>query len=260
MSKGMHVRLQYGIMLHEGERRYHNVRAEGQDHISALISGVRHLLEISEGFESDDTKRTRYTLLRTFIWNRERWKSDSLVTLRGSDGSACTEYMFSVPLPLETPDGDNYQLVGYWDRVAVSDGGVYIPDLKHTSNSINEYYGEKFDPDNQMNFYDLAGHLSFENFKGIVVDVVQTAVNFSRPMRAMLSISDERREEFLQETMQWIKIAERMAEEGYPANDKSCQIYGGCDFINVCRHAPSARAAYLAEDFVTRKWNPLEQR
>lgn len=58
-------------------------------------------------------------------------------------------------------------------------------------------------------------------------------------------------EEFVVDTLEWIRSAERWAARAYwPMNRASCNNYGGCAFRGVCSRDPSVREIILRSDFI----------
>jgi len=58
----------------------------------------------------------------------------------------------------------------------------------------------------------------------------------------------------------WLDQAKRCAETNtYPMNPAACTAGFTCEYHDLCRHAPKARAIYASE-YEPFEWNPLENR
>jgi hypothetical protein len=96
---------------------------------------------------------------------------------------------------------------------------------------------------------------------GIIVDAVQMGVNFSRFQRYPIYYTPEDIEEFLNETQLWLQTAALYAESGHwPANQESCDKYGGCPFREICTKPAGRREMYLRTYFTQQTWDPLVAR
>jgi hypothetical protein len=263
--------LTYGIWFHEAAELYHKLRAQEHDHDEAVESVIKDALcksgvRDAEGtfipWESDDNRRTRFTLVRAVVWYLETYRDDSLITLLRTDGKPAVELSFRIPIQLHTPDGFDYLLCGHLDRVAYLDGHLYVTDYKTSGNGLGSRFFDNFSPSNQMSMYTFAGNIIFNRpLAGVIVDGIQCAVGFARFGRGFAPRTQNQIEEWLEDTMQWIKIAEHYAAtQHWPMNDTACSMYGGCSFRGTCSKDPSVRENYLKADFVKRIWDPLVSR
>ena len=48
--------------------------------------------------------------------------------------------------------------------------------------------------------------------------------------------------------------------QSWPQNDTSCDMWGGCPFRSVCSRPPASREQWIAAEFTTRLWDPLQVR
>lgn len=95
-----------------------------------------------------------------------------------------------------------------------------------------------------------------------MIDAAQVLVGGTRYERGMTYRTQGQLNEFLEETIGWMKLQRYHAEKDFwPANEKSCDKYGGCPFREICSKDPSSRQAFLESGFEKQKpWNPLEVR
>ena len=94
---------------------------------------------------------------------------------------------------------------------------------------------------------------------GFIVDAVQTGVHFCRFNRSIFNVSQPSIDEWYQDAMYTIGLADAYSEnEYYPANFTSCGNYGGCKFREVCGEAPEHRTILLQEDFIREPHDDLK--
>ena len=131
-------------------------------------------------------------------------------------------------------------------------GATYIKDIKTTKSGLGTRYFDRYSPDNQFSLYVLAGQICFDvEVKGIIADAIQVGTNFSRFERALVPRSKEVLEEWLVDARWWLRAMERCAQDDYwPQNDKSCGLYGGCEFREVCSMRPASRETWLERNYV----------
>src|SRR5260221_1442195 len=154
-------------------------------------------------------------------------------------------------------------LCGHLDRIAEMGGASYISDIKTTTHSLSPQFFDQFTPWNQCSMYGIAGRVAFGfQIKSLIVDGIQVGVNFSRFQRGLVARSEEFLIEWLDEVTQvWLPRMESSAtNQRWVANDKVCDMYGGCPFRPVCARPPQARAQWLKANYVKRIWDPLQVR
>lgn len=254
--------LHFGIAFHEGLAGYYQAKVDGQSHNKAIAAGLRRAWAAWGDYQSDDNCRTKFTLSRGLIWYADRYVEDPAETVVMKDGTAAVELSFRTTLPMHNPDGGQYMVCGHLDRV-VKVGDVFrVSDAKTTKTTISDYYLRMYDLDVQMDLYDFAGRIVLmDEISGIMLDVMQTAVNFSRFQRAFTDRKPGQREEWMDEILFWIEQAEICAiNEYWPANKTSCSKFGGCRFREVCTKEPCSRKVVLESDFKVERWNPLQSR
>lgn len=260
-TKNQSLHLDFGIFYHKALEEFDKAKAEGVSHDNATYIAVRTALEISKKFIGDNYKN-RQTLVRAITWYLEHFRDDGATTVILRNGKPAVELSFKMELPLISPDGEPYLACGHLDKAVHWQGGVYIVDRKTTKGQLGSIYFDQYSPNNQMSMYSMAGKVVLEqDAAGIIIDAVQIAVGFCRYARGICNRTKGQLDEWLEETLQWIKMAERFAETGsWPMNETACGMYGGCHFRPVCSKDPAVRHNFLEADFIKRMWNPLEVR
>lgn len=263
--------LQFGILYHSALELYDKRRTQGWSHQDALRDAVRATLEWSgtrdenrtwHRWQTDDTARNLENLVRTIIWYAEQFQDDAARTVQLENGEPAVEMSFRMELPLEAPTGDPYLLCGHMDRLVEFQDSIWVMDRKSTKTTLGDFWFKQWSPDNQMSLYALASKVVYKvPAAGVIIDGAQVGVNFSRFARGFAHRTQAQLDEWLDDTLFWIKMAERFVDEGHwPQNDKACHHYGGCPFREVCGKDPSVRKAFLGADFERKVWDPLETR
>lgn len=260
-TKEQSLHLDFGIFYHSALEEFDKAKAQGATHDEATRTSIRKAMEISKDFTGDNIKN-RFTLVRSIVWYLEHFREDPAETIILANGKPAVELSFRMDLPFNTPDGEPYLLCGHLDKAVRWQGAVYILDRKTTKGQVGSYYFDKFSPENQMSLYSLAGKVVLErDASGIIIDAVQLAVGFARFARGIVHRTKGQLDEWLADTETWIRLAEHFAKtKSWPMNDKSCDMYGGCEFREVCSKDASIRETFLQADFIKREWNPLQSR
>ena len=232
----------------------HNLDAEGN-----ALPGTGHAVQFYH------SAKTRENLIRTIVWYLEEFRVSDFTTLVTSEGKPAVEFTFK----LEADNG--IILCGHNDRIVEYEGHYFVQDQKTTGGTVSAYSFEQYDLDIQMSLYTFAGSAIFSTpIKGVMIDVAQIAVGFSRFMRGFTHRSPDQLEEFYSSIM--AKIAEvqeqsrRFADTGnpdaFPMNYTACGNYGGCPFRKVCRQPKQFRDNFLRSNMQKRSvpWNPLVSR
>lgn len=216
---------------------------------------------VKVAWDSGDKHKNRFNLVRSAVWYLEQFKDHPLETIVLANGKPAVELSFRFEPGWYTLGGEPYILCGHLDRLAKMGNQSYILDRKTTKNGVDQKFFSGFTPDNQMSLYTIAGRVCFgHDVSGVIIDGAQVAVNFTRFERGFADRTLDNQEEWLEETRDWIEIAEGYARrERWPANDKSCSNYGGCSFRDICSKSPKVRETYLKK-FETRTWDPLVPR
>lgn len=256
------VTLHFGICYHKMLETYEREKIRGRDFNTSLRSALAAAWKEWGDYVSDDNRRTKFTLTRAGIWYADKYLVDPAETLVLPSGEAAVELSFRIMLPWDHPGGDPYLICGHLDRIAKLGDDIRVVDAKTTASTISDHYLSMYDLDVQMDLYDFFGRIALsDEISGIMLDVCQTAVTFSRFQRAFSDRKPGQREEWFKELHYWIIAAEMCALEGYwPQNKTSCSKFGGCRYREVCRRDPSVRELVLKSDFKVEHWNPLENR
>lgn len=267
ISRSKSIHLIFGGWYASGVERYAHACAKGMSHEDAVLhmiqwvmenSGIRDAEGVFHPWESGDTLKNRYTLVRSLVWNVEDRLGTPFQTLILANGKPAVELSFS--FPLFELEGETIFYSGHMDEVVTFEDREWVKDDKTTKNALDAHYRQTFSPDNQMSGYTVAGKIVLARpIQGVLVRAAQIGVNFNRfatfPVPRPQSVLDE-----------WTKDAQivigRAREDAlrnhWPMNDKACF---GCEFRRVCSVSPSHRDAWLKEDFLQRPpWNPLEAR
>lgn len=265
--QGESVHLFFGQLFHAGLELYARLRTEEATHEYACEEVVGFLLEKTwingKPWESDNSKKTRETLLRSVVWYLEQYRDDTAHTFILANGKPAVELSFSFDMDASAPNGRKYVLSGHLDRLVEFDGTLFVMDHKTTGSSLGAFYFTEFNPHNQMSLYTLASRVVFNApISGVIIDAAQIAVGFTAFARGITMRSEDQLDEWLRDTVEWLRLAEHYASSGhYPRNENSCHKFGGCQFRDVCAKSPSVRDNFLRAEFKqTDPWNPLKTR
>lgn len=202
------------------------------------------------GMISVSKQKNRNTLLRSLLYYMDT-SDDRVAPYIFPDGTTAVELDFTIPLPLVNPDGEPYLLTGKMDGMVQFAGEVVPRERKTTKSVPNAHFFQQYEPDVQIDTYDLVCYLLFSPLldpkpHGVMVEVTQVTEHETTIERQIINISEERRAEWLLDLQYWIKQAEECARSGYyPKNTASCGMYGGCEFRSICKMAPSSRSLFL---------------
>ncbi len=252
--------LWFGIQFHKAIENY--VKAQVAGKTDPLLIAITQALKDSWGYECTDNRRNRYALIRALVWYADHYKDSPAEVVVLKNGKPAVELSFRMPLEITSPDGDQYILVGHMDAVIKFAGGVYVNEIKTSVYALDDNFADRFTPDNQISNYSIASKVSLEiPSKGVIIDGIQTGVNFTRFRKFIAPRSEENLAEHLRAVKIFIGQAESYARAQYwPLNTSSCSKYGGCTFRECCAKAPSVRRAFLKSKFVVKPWNPLDNR
>lgn len=269
-SKHENVHLTFGIAMHSALETYDRERALGADHEEATRCAVRRALrdtwrfDVKRPWQSDDSQKNRLTLVRSVVWYLAQYEFDPAKTIILSNGKPAVELSFRFDLELESHiSSDTYLLCGHLDKMVELEDKIWTLDRKTSKQMLDDKYFDKYSPDNQMSLYDVAGNLIYQdrNISGLIIDAMQVGASFTRFKRGKVYRSKTQKEEWLKDTVYFIRQAERYALDNYyPKNDKACTMYGGCPFRLVCSASPESRAPLLNGLFTRRTWDPLVTR
>lgn len=261
---------------------YERRKAKEVSHDDSVHDTLRALLQrINDwnpkpGTKSEELK-SKENLVRTVVWYLDHYENDAAKTVILENGKPAVELSFAFELDFGPDDpqewaGDdfshgpipNYLLCGHLDKIVSFSGDLFVMDHKTTTTTPSGRYFDGFNPHNQMTTYTIASQTIMKSpIKGVIVDAVQVAVGFIRPVRGITYRTNDQLEEWLADTERWLGQAERYAEEGHwPMNDTACGMYGGCRFREVCSKSPKVQQRFLESAFTqeNERWNPLKPR
>ena len=234
---------------------YHQHRALGESHKVAVQHAVMYRLAGTVGWHTDNTVKNRETLIRSIVWYLDTYENDPCETVILADGTPSVELTFQFQLD------DDIILAGHLDRIVRYAGDVYIQDQKTTKATIGGYYYQRYNPDDQMSLYTIAGQIVYQQpIKGVMIDVAQIAVGFTRFERGFTFRTAAQTQKWLADAKYWIYRTWEAADAGWPLNDAACMMYGGCPFRAVCSKDPSVQQEYLETLFYRVSSNPLAPR
>lgn len=263
------VHLFFGGEYAHAIEHYHRARAAGATHDDAQRLVVREALQrtwFEDGpWVSDHNSKTRENLIRTIVWYTEHFLDDPMQIITLADGKPAVELSFRMSIT------DEIVFCGHIDRLVEYSGDIYVQDQKTTGSTVTQKYYEGWSPDVQMSMYTFAARsLWATKIRGVVLDVAQIAVGFSRFERGFIFRSGAQLEEWYRRTLRWIDFirdATRQWLDGtppevaFPMNTTSCGNYGGCEFRHICSRSPEVREQFLKGDFEQRPtWDPMESR
>jgi hypothetical protein len=209
----------------------------------------------------DDSKKTRFTLIRSIVWYVEQFANESaegITTYHLADGRAAVELSFAV----EIADGITW--CGHLDRVVNYGGDLYWMDQKTTGSTLGTYYYEGFRTSNQFMGYTWAGQIVLKSpVKGGIIDAAQIAAGYTNFGRSPIVFTRDQLDEWRDSAMTHIETTRRYAAEGkWPMNLTSCGNYGGCPYKILCTRAPVIRSKFIEGDFIhpEKPWDPLTPR
>lgn len=279
------IALVFGIQFHSGLQYYHENKAAGQDHETAMLNMVKRLLAEDatqslprdsdvealasaqpdpdeaedDGINLRNSKiRTVYYLFRALIWYLDQYEEDAFKTLIGLTGKPAVETSFRVPLPIDI-EGTDLILCGHIDRAIDFNDKLYVSDYK-TTKSLTRQFFDMFDLSHQMSGYNLAGQIIFkEPVKGIIVDGIALQVGQVKFHRHTTSRTAGQIDEYLKLLQHASRLAIAYAEQDYyPMNTASCYF---CEFKTACRQPPEYRDRFLKMHWKQEPgWNPLRNR
>jgi len=271
-NTGIHLR--WGAELHSALEDYDRSRTAGVRHDDAVHDVVRALLARIEDWNPEpktksEELKTKANLLRAVVWYLDHYHPDPAETVVLANGKPAVELSFRFELDFGPRLGETlrnarpYSLCGHLDRVVSYNGDLFVMDRKSASSTLGTYFFEKFDTDNQMSLYTLAGQVLLKSpIRGVIIDGIQVAVGFSRFVRSFTFRTPDQLDDWLADTQRWLRAAEACAVEGYwPINDTSCDKFGGCEFRQICSKSPMVRERFLQAEFRKEEpWNPLRTR
>jgi hypothetical protein len=270
-SRDESVHLRFGIEYHQAMQEFDLLIAEGVEREDAIREVIHNLLKRNHGWEVDHDSRAgkyknRNTLIRLVIDYFDFFNPDPAKTYILQSGKPAVELSFRFSLDFGVA-GVPYMLSGHLDRVVEFSDELFVMDRKTTQTTLGSYYFDRYDPDNQMTIYTLAGKTILKSpIKGVIIDAAQIMLEQeNRFIRGITYRNDQRLDEWLHDLQVHLRLSEMYAEIDYwPQNDTACDKFGGCRFREVCSKAPSVREQFLKGKFdklePEERWNPLKPR
>lgn len=253
-SRNANDDITFGMHYAKALERYHTfVLLLG--HHEALHQTILLTLQESYGWKSEHNAKTRENLIRSIIWYLEQFENDPCKTVILENGSPAVELSFRFQLD------DDIVLCGHIDRIVEHAGDYYIQDQKTTGASLGSWYFKRYNPNDQMSLYTIAGNVVWRTaVKGVMIDAAQIAVGFTRFERGFTFRTPDQSWAWLKDAKYWISRTWEAAAQGYPMNDAACMMYGGCPFMSICSKDASVRQEFLETGFEKKPRNPLETR
>jgi hypothetical protein len=249
------VHLIFGGHYADAIEAYHKLVAAGEQHDNAVRTVVQLALEATwdreagAPWQSDHNKKNRETLIRSIVWYLEEWKDDPASTIILADGTPAAELSFKLDL-------DNGMVLrGKFDRLCEFSGEPFVMDQKTTGGGLGQFYFDQWSPDIQMSAYTFAGEAIWNiPVKGVILDVAEIAVGFTRFARGFVHRSKGSLQEWFDQSMMTIERARNATRERvFPMNRTACNNFGGCQFRGICSRSPEVRPNFLRGDFVQAK-------
>lgn len=269
--------LRFGKHYADALERYYKLVALGAEWVDALEQVVEQALldtwdrgtaptneegeaigEAKPGpWLSTHAAKTRENLIRTIVWYVDEFHAEP-VKVRMLEGSIpAVEHSFKLPVD------NNIVFTGHIDRVVDFADDPYVMDQKTTGQTITPHWFDQFKPHTQFSMYTFAGKAIFGlPVKGVIIDGAQIAVGFTRFARATSLRTDSELNEWYDDSMWWIAVAQRATMDmHFPMNPASCGNYGGCEFRSVCSRPPGLRENFLKASFnKSEPWDPIVPR
>lgn len=284
LPKEESIHLRFGGEYHQALHDFEDAKAKGMKHDDALRHTVRALLLRCADYQDPDPDakpsirvKTKLNLLRTVIWYCEEFRTDVAETIILADGTPAMEVSFKFELdfgpsyPFVHHDAPSvypqpYILCGHLDRLVNFNNDIFVMDRKTATTTLTQHYFNRYEPDNQMTLYTLAGQVVLgTTIKGVIIDAATVQVQGSWFQRGLTFRTQGQLNEWLNDLRFLLTQAERYATDGYwPMNDTACDKYGGCRFRDICSKDPQVRGSFLKANFIQRpesnRWNPLKPR
>lgn len=258
--------LAFGIYFHKCMEVWHKLLATGLDKDTALLRCTRLAGLFGELLIPNRPERTKETLIRAVVWYLDQFRDDQAITTCRPDGEPAVEYSFIIPLT--KIDETQVYLAGHLDRVVTFMGHTYICDYKTSKLQLTAKFFDGFKPNTQVQGYLAAAHILGGTSTvlpskpaGLIIDGIQLGVNFARFQRSIIQYTKLEIDSFLIYLEQWLRWAKTLADtESWPANENSCDKYGGCVFRSICSQTPAKHERLLKANFERTVWDPRRSR
>ena len=225
-------------------------------------------IEVETVYFPDDKTKNRHTLIRSVVALCDELSRSLLRPVTLPDGRIGSEVAWARELPLLSPDGTPYMVVGSFDGLsAVGDGEEWVlPELKTTRREPNQKFFDGFLPGAQVYTYTWAAYHDYpERRPKVYMIVIQVGVGFTNVLMRPLRVPPEVLGEWEGEMMEWVHRAEQEAKryqagdpQAYPRNPTACHGLPGapntpCPFIRICALPASERGSFLRSNFHKRR-------
>jgi hypothetical protein len=253
--------LVFGAAYHDGLETFERSMAAGATRHEALRAAIRKAIKYE--LTSDDSARTRATLIRALVWHEAHYRSDFVQVITLPNGKPAVELSFRVELPFTFSHSDAPVIYcGHIDSIVSYQGRLFAMEHKHTKSALNEHYWQRYVFSSQISGYVLAAEANFAaEIGGAIIDATQVGVNFARFGRRVAARVKAHQEEWLLDLHYWLtQLDMSFAANRWPHNHESCGKYGGCQFRSVCFANPSVRDVVLRDEFKIERWDPLRVR
>ncbi|MDR3572247.1 MAG: PD-(D/E)XK nuclease family protein [Anaerolineaceae bacterium] len=282
--------LRFGIEFHAALELFDRLMAQGSSRRDALNATLGATLQCIRDWSPDrESKAGHYknpeSLIGLIIDYLDNFSDDPCKTYIKADGTPAVELSFRFELDwgpaswecfpgnaddterLDITPGQPYLLSGHLDRVVDFNDQLLVMDRKTTTTTLGAYYFNKYEPNNQMSLYILAGRILLQApIRGVIIDAAQ--IKLTEPnafARGFTYRTEDQLEEWLSDLHSLLTMNEIYAENNYwPMNDTACDNYGGCRFREICSKSPSVREKFLAAKYTklpeSERWNPLKPR
>lgn len=266
--------LAFGLMMHSVLEAYDRVfhekpEADKEDILRAAVKFTLQATALRDesgkltGFWSTtDSKRSRYGLVRALVNYIDKYHGEDMKTATLPNGKPAVELSFRIELPFTAPDGTPFLYCGHIDKVGEINSQLFIVERKSTTTTVGSHYFQRFSPSNQISGYTFGGTVLLDRpISGVLLDAIQLAEGFARPLRSPIHRNGELLDEWVQNLGEWLRLAQYYAERDYyPMNEESCHLYGGCQYRSICRMPKGSRQAFLESNYDRKGWDPLLSR
>ncbi len=261
--------LSFGTIWHEATGAFDAATYAGADRVEALRAGIARAKEKADemglpytGKKGDEAKRNLRTLLRALIW----WEQDTLHrkwrALPNGDGSPAIEVRFVLPLGVRAYTGEEFVLCGSFDSaIEDEDGNAWVLERKTTTKTLGPFFWQTYDPCMQTYLYDYVAPQLYpeRRLRGVIVEAMQTGVEFSRSETHNIVRTDEQRAHWHEVMLYWMRRAEQDARDDAWKRALNCEAtqYGSI-YKDIQKRDPRVWQALLNTDLEKRElWNPL---
>lgn len=191
-----------------------------------------------------------------------------------------TEVQHIIPLPVESPGGDYYQLVVNIDSIVDHQGWAAIRERKTTGLPLwdknggpNFKFWKTYRMGPQVDSYDIVGSIVYadgERVPKLLIEATGLSAGGKVEIaREVIPISEERRAEWFNEMLDIIMEAEKRTlnvtengwdpERAFPRRTTACHgQFGTCPYwYHLCTQGSSKREEAIAQHFHAEHWDPL---